>query len=45
VPNFTSAGVMARRQGEGVIDGDCAGEVTGGTKGLTGRPGLPAGER
>jgi hypothetical protein len=29
----------------GVIDGDCACEVMGGTKGLTGGPGLPAGER
>ena len=46
VPNFTSAGVMARRLGEGrAIDGDCAGEVTGGMKGLMGGPGLPAGER
>jgi hypothetical protein len=46
VPNFTGAGVMVRRRGEGrVIDGDCAGEVTGGTKGLTGGPELPAGER
>jgi hypothetical protein len=45
VPNFTGAGVMVRRRGEGVIDGDCAGEVTGGTKGLTSGPGMPAGER
>jgi hypothetical protein len=46
VPNFTGEGVMVRRRSEGrVIDRECAGEVTGETKGLMGGPGLPVGER